>query len=117
MDDGIYSVLLTSNHQPAGEGILVLSGRTIHGGGPGYLWKGYYNQESDTIRCELWAYRKDHATIFGQRDRYTLRLERDSRQTQLIFLGHADENPPVPVSVEFVWESPLVEQSDSYLRE
>lgn len=57
------------------------------------------NPKSDTLSCELWAYRKDHATIFGRRDRYTLRLRRDTQHPmKLIFSGYIDEEAPLAVS-------------------
>ena len=45
MESGIYSVSLTFDDEPAGEAVLVLSGGFVHGGGPGYLCKGYYKPE------------------------------------------------------------------------
>jgi hypothetical protein len=110
MKSGIYSTSWTFKAEPVAEAIFVISGRTVNGGGPGYLAKGYYDQENNTISFQFWVYRKDHALIFGQEDRYTLQLSRDTRQpTKLVFSGHTDQAPELELSVEFVWQGSLAE--------
>jgi hypothetical protein len=110
MKSGIYSASLTSEDEPIAEAILVVSGRTVNGASRGYLARGYYDQESDTVSCELLLYRKDEAVIFGREDRYTLQLRRDTQQpAKLVFLGHTDQDPERKLSVEFIWQGSLAE--------
>jgi hypothetical protein len=110
MIDGIYSVSLTAHSQPIGEGILVFKGGTFNGGGLGYLYRGFYNAATETIKSELLAYRKERATIFADRDNYhlepyPLELTRDRQQAKLIFSGQFGTAPARTVMAEFVWEA------------
>jgi T3SS negative regulator,GrlR len=63
MDDGIYSIFISSKNEPLAEGIVVLNGRNLNGGGRGYLFRGECDQQGDVLNCENFSYRQDKATI------------------------------------------------------
>jgi T3SS negative regulator,GrlR len=105
MQDGIYSVVVSSHGEPHGEAILVLRDGIFNGGGPGYLCSGHCDEENGTITFEAWPYREDRATIFGDKDRYHLSLKRDTLKSKLVFSGFV-ENPSRPITAEFIWRSP-----------
>jgi hypothetical protein len=107
MEDGIYMASLTANNEPIGEGIVVFRDGIFNGGGQGYLYKGVYEQATDTIKGELLLYRKGHATVFGEKHRYTLVLHRDKQQAKLIFSGQLGADPTRIVMTELVWQESL----------
>jgi T3SS negative regulator,GrlR len=109
MDDGIYSVSLKHEDEPLGGGVLVLRDGTMNGGGPGYLWTGFYDHKRESVSCDIWAYQKSEASIFGDKDQYTLSLKRDRQPGKLTFSGSVDHDPNRVVTVEFVWQRRLAQ--------
>jgi T3SS negative regulator,GrlR len=107
MDDGIYRVTLTRHNQPIAEAILVLKDGLFNGGGEGYLFRGSYDRDTDTIRGEVLAYDKEQAPIYAIDDRYTVALLRDIQQPNLVFSGLFNDDPARPITAEFSWKVPL----------
>lgn len=108
MDDGIYSNLISSKNEPVAEGIVVLNGRTLNGGGRGYLFRGECSLQGDTLNCEIFSYRQDEATIFGEKEYYSLRLKRDTKKEVLVFTGPVDQSPELTLTAELIWRASLM---------
>ena len=108
MDDGIYTIFISSKNEPVAEGIVVSNGRTLNGGGQGYLLRGECTQEGDAVNCEILSYREDRATIFGEKDYYSLRLKRDTKKEVLVFAGPVDQSPELTLTAELIWRASLM---------
>ena len=102
MDDGIYSVSLTSRDEPVGEGIVVVNNGTMNGAGSGYLWTGFYDQENELISCEIRVHNESKASIFAEKESYILKLEHRP-VGELVYSGSVPNDPLRTVSAELVW--------------
>lgn len=107
MDDGIYSIFISSKNEPLAEGIVVLNGRNLNGGGRGYLFRGECDQQGDVLNCEIFSYRQDKATIFGEKEYYSLRLTRDTKKEMPLFTGPVDQAPEIILTAGLTWLASL----------
>ncbi|MBV8969924.1 MAG: hypothetical protein JO331_12820 [Verrucomicrobia bacterium] len=53
------------------------------------------------------AYDKEQTPIYAIDDRYTVALQRDKQQPNLMFSGLYNDDPVRPITAEFFWKVPL----------
>ncbi|HAO0324330.1 TPA: nucleoside transporter [Escherichia coli] len=92
MKEGIYTVVFESNLQSVGEGIVVVSNGTIHGGDVAFTCRGYLR--SPEIELEVRHYNEDIPSTLGIEGNYTLVMRyREDGKGRYHFSGYVKEEP------------------------
>jgi hypothetical protein len=110
MNSGIYYVIFTRYTGIFGDGLMVFDNGNIHGGDNGYLYRGHYKVEGNSLTAKIQVsyYRGKFQSLFGPYDKYELTLSGDAGLDQFKMSGHISGWSEMQITIEGQKQADLV---------
>jgi len=109
MIEALWSVEFISNLQGAGAGVAVFETGRVLGGDAGFTYIGTYQANGGTLKAEVVVskYNATGFSVFGDLQKFTLRLEGVPKHDTFDVQGYVVENPNLKIVIRLTRRAEL----------